>query len=169
MQPATNPAARTPTTPLTLHALPLDLPLREPRWSNGTFGAPSASRSSARNASHGLPRWKVLQLEAYVQAHLGGSLGVDQLARQAGLSTSYFCRAFKRSVGLSPHAYVMRQRFEYACRLMLGSAQSLSDIALACGLFDQAHLCNLFQRMVGQSPSRWRRQHASAAGNGATH
>ncbi|MGH6858693.1 MAG: helix-turn-helix domain-containing protein [Phyllobacterium sp.] len=46
-------------------------------------------------------------------------------------------------------------------RLMLTSTEPLSQIALLCGLADQAHLSKLFRRMLGQSPSAWRRRNST--------
>jgi AraC-like DNA-binding protein len=41
---------------------------------------------------------------------------------------------------------------------MLVSDNGLSDIALACGMTDQAHLCKIFRQMTGQTPAAWRRE-----------
>jgi len=41
---------------------------------------------------------------------------------------------------------------------MITSAASLSEIALSVGFSDQAHLCRLFRRAIGQSPANWRRE-----------
>jgi AraC family transcriptional regulator len=40
---------------------------------------------------------------------------------------------------------------------MLGSSAALAEIALRSGFADQAHLCNQFKRVVGESPAEWRR------------
>lgn len=40
---------------------------------------------------------------------------------------------------------------------MLTTAESLSQIALASGFADQAHLSKQFRRMIGETPSAWRR------------
>jgi AraC-like DNA-binding protein len=110
-----------------------------------------------RRVGAGLAPWQARRVAAHVDENLGYSITIDQLAAIAGLSSSYFCRAFKDSFGDPPHAYIMRRRVERAQTLMLQTREPLSQIALACGLSDQAHLCNLFRRLVGQSPSQWRR------------
>jgi AraC-like DNA-binding protein len=73
-------------------------------------------------------------------------------------SEAHFALAFKKTLGLSPHAYVLQRRLEKASYLMLASDDSLSDIALACGMTDQAHLCKVFRQLTGQTPAAWRRE-----------
>lgn len=121
--------------------------------------APAARTATPprRRVGAGLAPWQARRVAAHVDENLGYSITIDQLAAIAGLSSSYFCRAFKDSFGDPPHAYIMRRRVERAQALMLQTREPLSQIALACGLSDQAHLCNLFRRLVGQSPSQWRR------------
>jgi AraC-like DNA-binding protein len=105
----------------------------------------------------GLAGWQLREVTAYVQGRLGRTLIIDELALVASLSPGHFCRAFKVSIGETPHAYVIRQRIRRAQRLMLETGNSLSDIASACGLTDQAHLTRLFKRLVGTTPLLWRR------------
>jgi len=50
-----------------------------------------------------------------------------------------------------------------AQELMLSTNDPLSQIALACGFADQSHLSKQFRRRLGQTPSVWRRQHASVS------
>ncbi len=108
-------------------------------------------------AGRGLLPWQTARVEGYVRGELSSRISIPDLARLVGLSSSYFSRAFKRSLGISPHAYVMHQRIEYAKQIMLTSTWSLSDIASLCGFSDQANFSNVFRRFVGTSPGWWRR------------
>ena len=49
------------------------------------------------------------------------------------------------------------RRVELVCTMMTTTREPLSQVALACGLSDQAHLCKVFRRTIGMSPSAWRR------------
>ena len=111
----------------------------------------------AEPARGGLAPWQLRKVERHVAEHLDGPICVDELAGLVSLSTSHFSRAFRASVGQAPHAYVMRKRLEKAQGLMLNTDEPLSQIALACGLCDQAHFTRLFRRGAGQSPAAWRR------------
>lgn len=108
-------------------------------------------------ATGGLASWQVRKVVAHVEKRLECALPTGELATGVGLSAGHFCRAFKVSMGETPHAYVIRQRIRRAQVLMLETRQSLSEIALACGLTDQAHLTRLFKRLVGTTPLAWRR------------
>jgi len=110
-------------------------------------------------ARGGLAPWQVRRVTAYIEEHLPVTIRLEDLARLARLSHSHFCRAFKESLGQPAHAYVMRRRVQRAQRLMLTTAESLSQIAAQCGMADQAHFCKLFRRLVGESPNAWRRAH----------
>jgi AraC family transcriptional regulator len=107
--------------------------------------------------SCGLAPWQRVRLTSYVDANLAKRLSTAELAALVRLSTSHFCRAFKASLGCSPHEYVIQCRMVRAKMLMLQTGISLAQIAAECGLADQAHLCRLFRRRVGISPSAWRR------------
>lgn len=112
---------------------------------------------SARAPKGGLAAWQMRKVLAHIDRHLAHTLSTEQLAGVARLSGGHFCRAFKASMGETPHGYIMRQRIRRAQILMLESRDSLSQIACACGLTDQAHLTRLFRRALGTTPMVWRR------------
>ena len=74
------------------------------------------------------------------------------------LSTGHFFRAFRKSFGEAPLAYVARRRIQRSQELMLGSRATLAQIALDCGMFDQPHFTRVFRRIVGLNPSVWRHE-----------
>jgi AraC family transcriptional regulator len=102
--------------------------------------------------------WQIRRVCEYIDSRLSGRILVSDLSAIARRSEAHFARAFKRTFRVSPHAYVLRRRVEKASHLMLVSDDCLSDIALACGMTDQAHLCNIFRQLMGQTPAAWRRE-----------
>jgi len=117
----------------------------------------------AGEAGRGLSPWQARKVAAYIDAHLGERIQVEDLTALARLSARYFASAFKRSFGLPPHAYLIRRRVEKAQTLMLTTDMPLSEVSLACGLSDQPHLTRLFGRLVGATPAQWRRERRIAA------
>jgi AraC-like DNA-binding protein len=118
------------------------------------LGAPARPPAPIRG---GLAPWQMRQVTTHIDTQLGSSITTNDLARIARLSPCHFSRAFRESFGDSPHKYVMRRRVERAQGLMLSTDLSLGQIAVECGLADQAHLCKLFLKIVGESPGMWRR------------
>jgi AraC family transcriptional regulator len=113
----------------------------------------------AAPAGHGgLAPWQALKVTRHVEANLADRLSIGELAGLARLSNNYFARAFKTSLGCTPHSYVIERRIEQAKRILLETDTPLSQVALDCGMADQAHLSRLFRRLVGETPSVWRRQ-----------
>lgn len=110
----------------------------------------------------GLAPWQIRKVASHVESHLDSKLGTADLADLVQLSVFHFCRAFRESLNESPHTYIMRRRIERAQGMMLQTPLSLAQIAIECGLADQAHLNKSFRRFVGQSPGAWRRARATA-------
>lgn len=120
-------------------------------------------KSGASTARGGLAPWQKRKLDRYLAQHLEHVLRLKDLADQVSLSVSHFCRAFKDSFGTTPHRYVYRKRVELARKLMVTTQEPLGQIALACGMSDQAHLSKLFRREMGETPTSWRRRHTTDA------
>jgi AraC family transcriptional regulator len=106
----------------------------------------------------GLAPWQAKRIRSYIEDKLDTSMRATDLADLAQLSTSHFFRAFRKTFGVSPVAYIMQRRVERAQALMLASRAPLSQVALECGMCDQPHFCRCFRRIVGTSPGAWRRQ-----------
>jgi AraC-like DNA-binding protein len=105
----------------------------------------------------GLQPWQILNIRMLVDRSLARRISVPEIAELVGLSDRQLSRAFKISFGISTHAYVVARRLAEARRLMIESELGLAEIALTCGLSDQAHLCHAFKKEMGMSPSAWRR------------
>jgi transcriptional regulator GlxA family with amidase domain len=112
----------------------------------------------------GLAQWQVLRLTRHVEMHLGRAILQKELAAQVRLSSGHFARCFRRSFGRTPHAYVMEQRIMRAKALMTQTTMRLCEVALCCGLADQAHLSRVFRKHVGITPMSWRRRHRPVPG-----
>jgi len=109
-----------------------------------------------------LAPWQANRVVAYVTEHLEDCIRVEDLAALARLTPGYFSKAFRGAFGLSPHAYLVERRIARACELMIGSDESLAQIALACGLYDQAHFTRVFRKRHGEAPGSWRRRRREA-------
>jgi AraC-like DNA-binding protein len=107
-------------------------------------------------ALSGLAPWQFRRIEAFIDAHLDGDPSIIELARECGLSSSHFARAFSRTTGMPPHRWLMKRRVERAKHLLAAGELELAQIALACGFVDQSHLNRVFTRFEGCAPGRWR-------------
>jgi AraC-like DNA-binding protein len=106
----------------------------------------------------GLAIWAAKRVADYIEANIDSSLRAADLAAIAGLGESHFSRAFRNSFGMTPLTFVTSQRVRHAQNLMRGSRKPLSQIALECGMYDQAHFTRVFRKVVGINPGIWRRQ-----------
>jgi AraC family transcriptional regulator len=114
------------------------------------------SRHTSRPMSEirgGLGKDVLARLRDHVVAHLDGPVEVAALARLAGLSPFHFSRVFARSVGVTPHRYVVQLRLQRAIELLREGRLSLADIAACTGFADQSHLSRWVRRVHGISPS----------------
>ena len=68
----------------------------------------------------------------------------EDIRLQRSLSHHHFCRAFRHSVGSSPHSYMQFRRIEQAKELLNESADSIGDVASTCGFADQSHFTRGF-------------------------
>jgi transcriptional regulator GlxA family with amidase domain len=106
----------------------------------------------------GLSPWQERKVLRYIEEHLSGAIRNRDLAEITGLSVGHFARRFRGSFGVSPHEYVIHSRLEHAKTLIRRTRSPLCQIALASGFSDQAHLSRTFHAMVGDTPTRWRRE-----------
>jgi AraC-like DNA-binding protein len=87
-----------------------------------------------------------------IQNH-AGELRVARLACEIGASTRQLNRRFENAIGISPKEFSRMTRFIYALRQLRGSGcQTLTDIAVASGYFDQAHFNHEFRVFAGKTP-----------------
>jgi AraC-like DNA-binding protein len=135
------------------------LQVAPPRPASGLVGL--ATKAPAGPIRGGLAPWRIRRVTLHIETNLDTTVRTRDLAALVELSTFHFCRAFRDSFGDSPHGYVMRRRLERAQGLMLTTNTSLGQIAIDCGLADQAHFNRLFRRFVGESPGAWRRARAT--------
>ena len=104
----------------------------------------------------GFTKLQLQRATDFMEAHLGHSLTLAELATATGLSPSHFARRFKVTTGMPPHQFLMQLRVERAKR-MLRSGTSIIEIALACGFTHQEHMTRIFRRAVGMTPAAYRR------------
>jgi AraC family transcriptional regulator len=91
------------------------------------------------------------RLRDYVVAHLDEPLEVATLAKIAGRSPFHFSRVFARSVGMTPHRYVVHLRLRRAIELVHEGRSGLAEIAARTGFADQSHLSRWVRRVNGVS------------------
>jgi AraC-like DNA-binding protein len=115
-------------------------------------------RNAAAPASGGLAPWQVKWVCEKLEADLSGKLALQEIAAEVGISVSHFSRAFRTSVGLPPHQWLLRQRIRAAKQLMTVRGLSLAEIAIAAGFANQSHFTRVFSNLVGVSPGVWRRE-----------
>ncbi|WP_296946874.1 AraC family transcriptional regulator [uncultured Massilia sp.] len=113
-------------------------------------------RADARVAGNGAPA-EMARARDFLHARMGDDVGLDEVARHAGIDRFRLARQFQRQFGQSPHAYLVRLRLRTA-RALLARGDSPADAAAAVGFADQSHLGLWFRRAYRLTPAAYRRQ-----------
>lgn len=93
----------------------------------------------------------------FMQQEFAGALNINQLAREAGISSFHFARTFKAKIGVTPHQHIRRLRLRHARVLLAETDLSVLQVAEACGYVHDGHFAAAFQRTYGCSPSAFRK------------
>lgn len=106
----------------------------------------------------GLASWQAKRACERLESDLGGKVSLQNIAAELDLSVSHFSRAFRISVGLPPHQWLLHQRVKAAKQLMTVCDLPLTEIAISVGFANQSHFTRVFSSIVGVSPAAWRRE-----------
>jgi AraC-like DNA-binding protein len=128
----------------------------------GTFGKLFQRHGSGRDGIK-LPttdRQILARVIERMRAEYAANLRLEDLAEGVGLTTFQLIGLFKRTVGLTPHAYLTQIRLSMACR-QLRHDPVLTDVAAAVGFYDQSALNKHFKRCYGITPLQFARAAAA--------
>ena len=99
----------------------------------------------------------IQEILSYINNHYNQPIRIENLARSFGVSVSWLSHEFVRFTNRSVYDYVLYRRVMLARQQMLGNA-SLNDIAYQCGFNDYSNFLRSFGKIVGMSPSQYRKQ-----------
>jgi AraC-like DNA-binding protein len=114
-------------------------------------------RPMSRLARGGLTPWQERRAREFLLANIKRGVALREVARECGISVGHFSHAFRRTLGVAPHKWLIEQRVVLSKEKLRVDELSLSDVAAECGFSDQSHLTRVFRQAVGVSPGAWRR------------
>jgi AraC-like DNA-binding protein len=109
------------------------------------------------------PARHLLRAKDLADARYFEEVGVDEMARAAGLSRAHFSREFRAAFGESPHVYLLTRRLERAATLLRTTDRSVADVCFSVGLQSVGSFTTSFKRIYGQSPTAYRAAYPPAA------
>lgn len=95
----------------------------------------------------------------FVEHNFQNAISVEDMAKNCGLSRSYFSKVFKDAVGKSPQEFLLQYRMIKATELLRLTDLLISDVGNAVGYPNQLHFSRAFKGVYGVSPREWRNAH----------
>jgi AraC-like DNA-binding protein len=102
-------------------------------------------------------------LEA-IQTNWQSPPDLETLAGKCNMSVSTFQRRWNESMGITPARYALGLKLQEACRLLIETSDSISEVANACGFDDEFYFSRCFRRQFGSPPRNYRKEHLTRCG-----
>ena len=113
----------------------------------------------------GVPRHKPLSFSMrviyYLQENIDRNLTLQDLAGYFKYSESHFSVLFLKETGTSPINYFIRLKIQKACQYIELTDMKLNEIALRLGFEEQAYFSRVFTKVMGVSPTAYRKKEIS--------
>lgn len=99
---------------------------------------------------------KIAKAISFIHDSIHDEISLDDIAKTAGLSRYHFLRSFNQEMSISPYAYLLQCRLEFA-RQVIGTGRAIGDAAYEAGFSDQSHLSRRFKAAYGITPKQYQR------------
>jgi AraC-like DNA-binding protein len=116
----------------------------------------ASGRTSEGESASARDRRRAVESALWLDAHAHEQIDLARTATEAGVSSYHFLRSFSRTLGVTPHQYLVRARLRRAASLLAEGATSVTDVALDVGFRDLSNFVRTFHRAAGVSPRRFR-------------
>lgn len=120
-------------------------------------GTRTSNPKSNKASQNALDAFQVKQVKEYIEENLAEELAIAHLAALIPMSQYHFARAFKTTLGQTPHKYVVHRRIERAKVLLSATQLPVLEISLQTGFSNPSHFTSQFRRYVGTTPRKYRR------------
>jgi len=116
----------------------------------------AAQQRPVRTYRGGLSPARLRRVKEFVYAKMEDELSLSELAQSVGLSIAHFSEVFRKSMGETPHQFVLRLRVERAKEMLRSAESRVLDVAIACGFKTPQHFARVFRQLCGTSPTEYR-------------
>lgn len=116
----------------------------------------TAMRQARPVDSNAFPNSIIQDVLSYINSNYTQPLKTEQLAKKFGISVSYLSHEFQKFTNRSVYDYILYRRVMLARQMML-TDQSLNSIAYQCGFNDYSNFLRMFRKLIGVSPSQFRK------------
>lgn len=118
------------------------------------FSSPEETTVSTNKLSRA-QRKKLLE---YIDNNIHKNISLTELATLLELSPHYFCSIFKETFGVPPHKFILLKRINLAKQLLINQRLDIAEIANNTGFSSQSHFTNVFHKIIGTTPKRYRQE-----------
>lgn len=98
------------------------------------------------------------QIIKYINENYTEITSVEDVANRFFMSKYYFCKQFRKTMGIALFAYINTLKIQQACSIMEKEPCCLTEIATRCGFNTSSYFCKVFKSIMGVSPSEYRKQ-----------
>ncbi|MBO5536083.1 MAG: helix-turn-helix transcriptional regulator [Clostridia bacterium] len=98
-------------------------------------------------------------VQAYIEAHCTEHFSLQEMAGALYMNGSYLLRTFRQQTGMTPLTYHHLMRCEKAKELLCDPRLSISQAGESAGFVSSSHFSHIFRKIVGCTPSEYRKQH----------
>jgi AraC family transcriptional regulator len=117
----------------------------------------AAAKPLQSQAAGALSPQQVRLVTEYIDAHLLERPRISDLAALVNLTRYHFIRSFKQAAGMPPHQFMIARRVERAKEMLANQEQTIASVAERTGFGTSLQLARAFRRVVGTTPSEFRR------------
>lgn len=98
----------------------------------------------------------IINAMEYIKTNWQKEFNLDQIAKVANLSPYHFSRLFKNEIGITPYNYFLNIKIDKIKEMLNDPNLSVAEAFAACGVDYHGHFADVFKKMVGLTPSKYR-------------
>ena len=116
---------------------------------------------SKKSPDKDTPEGRFQTLYRYLLKNVNNPFNPDEIARLIGLSYKYVGEQFKQHSGITIHECFTKIKIEQACKLLINTNISISEISERLAYNDPLYFSNVFKKITGMSPRTYRNRYSS--------